>query len=648
MRNASAELAPNLDNGQNLRTRTKKTALAGLMLGAIGVVFGDIGTSPLYALHAVFGQYGLNLDVTQTNVYGIISLIIWAVTLTVSIKYIGFIMRADNKGEGGIMALVAQIKNERSPVRFKGFYIILGLIGIALFYGDSTITPAISVLSAVEGLKVLNGNFDMLIVPATLVLLSFLFWVQRYGTAAIGKVFGPVMLVWFMVIGLAGAVRTLQHPGILHALSPLSALHFAAGQPLVAFLSLGVVILAVTGAEALYADMGHFGRRPIARGWFMLVFPTLMLCYMGQGATVLADSSTLHSPFMALFPQPLQLAVIILATAATLIASQSVISGAFSLTRQAIQLDFLPKMHVIHTSIKERGQIYLPAVNLTLFVGVVLLVVIFGSSARLAGVYGIAVSGTLAIDTLLFLVVARTLWRKPRWYIALAAAVFVTTDALFVLANLTKIPGGGWLPLVLSAGALIVLHTWYKGQAIVTAERRAKEGSLQGFIDKIRKSDPPITRVPGAAVYIGHHSALAPLALHAAVEKLHELHERVVILSVRITTAAHVPEDKRAVFNDLSYDDGISQLKLSFGYHDTPNIPHELERLQGTQPELDFNLDTLSYFISLSKVVPGNRHNLAGWRKVLYSMMSRNALSTSDYYKLPIERTIEMRSLIEL
>ncbi len=636
------------------RMRKTHKAIAGLTVGALGVVFGDIGTSPLYALQAVFGHSGQRLPVTETNVYGIISLVIWTVILVVSVKYVGFIMRVNNKGEGGIMALVAllhgnrQVKSSHQTIWHKSFFILLGIVGVALFYGDSTITPAISVLAAVEGLKTVSTDFNNLVLPLTLALLAFLFWMQQYGTAVIGKLFGPVMLTWFGVIGIAGGWHVWQHPAALITLSPLTAIDFVVGWPLIAFIALTAVVLAITGAEALYADMGHFGRPPIARAWFLVVFPSLALCYMGQGAVMLHNPQAVSAPFMALFPDAIRIEVVVLATAAALIASQSVISGAFSLTRQAIQLDFLPKMRVVHTNVHEIGQIYIPFINMLMFVAVVLLVVVFGSSARLAGAFGIAVSGTLAIDTILFLMVAYSLLHKSRAFVATLAVIFVSIDILFVAANISKIPDGGWFPVILSTLAFLVINTWTRGQSIVTAERRALEGPLQDFINRVHTAKPPINRIPGCAVYIGHHADLAPLALHTAVEKLHELHEKVVIVSVRITTDAHVPEDKRAVFDNLAYDDGISHLSLSYGFHDAPNIPRTLRSSRHLSPELDFDVDSASYFISLSKVVPGTRHNLARWRKTLYTMMARNALSTSDYYRLPIERTIEMRSLIEL
>jgi KUP system potassium uptake protein len=627
----------------------KRKGIAALTVGALGVVFGDIGTSPLYALHAVFGPVGQRLAINQTNVYGIISLVFWSITLVVSIKFVGFIMRADNKGEGGIMALVSLIKSSGLTRGRKRFFIFLGLIGVALFYGDSAITPAISVLSAVEGLKVVTPSLDSWILPLTFFTLAGLFWIQKYGTNFIGRLFGPVMVVWFIVIGLGGGWQIWQRPGILMALSPFQAIAFFIDRPLVAFVAMGAVVLAITGAEALYADLGHFGRAPIARAWFWLVFPALTLCYMGQGALLLRDPSAMANPFILLFPEAVRFSVVLLATVATLIASQSVISGAFSLTRQAVQLDFLPKMMIRHTSDREIGRIYLPFVNLVLFAAVTLLVFTFGSSVKLANAYGVAVSGTLAIDTILFIVVMRSLWQKSKSYVLLAAIVFLPVDLLFVSSNLSKIKHGGWLPVALAAIVFLLIDTWRRGQKVIKQERKVMEGPLQAFIDRIRSMQPPLKRIPGQAVYISHHPERAPLALHATVDELHELSQKVVLVTVEITDSAHVSETERAVFDNLRYkDDGISHVSLYYGFHDSPNVPKTLAALRHTSPELDFDPDKAAYFISLSKVVRSSRHNLAGWRKALYSIMARNALSTTDYYKLPVERTIEMRSLIKL
>lgn len=622
--------------------------IAALTVGAIGIVFGDIGTSPLYALQAVFGPQGQHLAINQTNVYGIISLVVWSITLVVSIKFIGFIMRADNGGEGGILALVALIKSSQLLKRYKWIFIFVGIIGVSLFYGDSVITPAISVLSAVEGLKVVAPSLSSFVLPITLIILAGLFWIQKYGTGAIGRLFGPIMLLWFFVIAAGGAGQIWQHSGILLALSPLTAIGFFISHTLLAFIAMSAVVLAITGAEALYADMGHFGRPPIARAWFLVVFPALTLCYMGQGALILHNPHLAENTLVQLYPVALRIPIVLLATLATLIASQSVISGAFSLTKQAVQLEFLPKMLIRHTSDREIGQIYMPFINFALFVLVTVLVLAFGSSAKLANAYGIAVSGTLAADTILFMVVLRGVWQKSFAALVLVGLAFLPLDFLFVASNTPKILHGGLFPIIIGAFIFLLINTWSKGESIVAAERRATEGSLQSFIDKIHIVSPPIKRLPGAAVYIGHHPDFAPLALHATVEELHELPNKVVIVSVQTTTAAHVPQEKRAVFDNLGYLDGISHLTLLYGFHDTINVPRDLQQAQHLSPELNFDTNEVPYFVSLSKVVPTKRHNLAGWRKSLYCLMSRNAASTSDYYKLPVTRTEEMQSLIKL
>ncbi|MEO5949974.1 MAG: KUP/HAK/KT family potassium transporter [Candidatus Saccharimonadales bacterium] len=623
-------------------------SIAALTIGALGVVFGDIGTSPLYALQVVFGQQGQHLAVSQLNVYGIISLVIWSIILVVSIKFIGFIMRADNEGEGGIMALVSLVKSTNIRARYKWFFITIGLIGVALFYGDSAITPAISVLSAVEGLHVVAPSLGSFILPITLIVLIVLFWIQKYGTNILGKLFGPVMLLWFITIALGGGWQIWQHPGVLQTLSPLTAIDFFIAQPFSAFIAMTAVVLAITGAEALYADMGHFGRRPIAKAWFLVVFPALALCYMGQGALILHSPDVSSNLLVQLFPGAVQIPVVILATIATIVASQSVISGAFSLTKQAVQLGFLPKMLVKHTSDRAIGQVYVPLINSILFVSVILLVILFGSSDKLANAYGIAVSGTLAADTILFLVVLRTIWRRSKTELAVLAVIFLSVDLLFISSNLTKIFHGGLFPVIIGVFAFLIMSTWLKGGKIVDAERIQMEGPLQGFIDKIHAMKPAVKRVPGAAVFIGHHSTLAPLALHATVEEFHELPEKVVIVSVHLTTAAHVPKEERAVFEDLTFRDGISHVTLSYGFHDSINIPKALKAIRRLNGELDFNPDTATYIVSSNNVVYTKRRNLARWRKSIYGFMSKNAMSVSDYYKLPIERTEEMRISIKL
>jgi len=612
-------------------------------------VFGDIGTSPLYALQAIFGSSGQSLDVNRLNVHGIISLIIWSVMLVVSVKYVGFIMRAHNSGEGGVLAQTALLKSSHLKAHQKWIFVAIGLVGVALFYGDSVITPSISVLSAVEGLTVITPDFRALVVPATLIILSSLFWLQRYGTSLIGKLFGPVMLLWFAVIGTAGAWQIWQHSDILTSLSPTSAIAFCTAHPLLAFVAMGAVVLAITGAEALYADMGHFGRKPISRAWFLVVFPALALCYMGQGALLLEGSGVTPGMFFHLFPVNLQLPAILLATLATVIASQSVISGAFSLTRQAIQLNFLPKLLIRHTSDKAEGQIFIPLVNFFLFAAVSILVISFGSSEKLANAYGIAVSGTLLADTLLFAAVLYFLWRKPLAIAAAFIAIFATIDLIFVSSSATKLLHGGWIPLFLAACILIVIGTWQHGQKIVTRKRHYQEGKLEAFINDIRSGEKPIIRVPGQAVYIGHHPGFTPLALRTTVEELHELHEKVVVVFIETLPIAHVPQDQRATFNGLKYNDGISELRLAYGFHDLPNIPRDLKQVRHLSPELDFDSKDASYFISLTTVLPKSKPAfLTGWRDSLFCMLANNSLSRTDYYRLPINQTVEVRTLIEL
>jgi KUP system potassium uptake protein len=626
--------------------RTQKAMLA-LMIGAVGVVFGDIGTSPLYAIHSIFGPTGNRVAITETNVYGLISLVLWSVFIVVSLKYVLMIMRADNRGEGGIMALVSIVKTFTKGNRTGTIFVMLGLIGMALFYGDSAITPAISVLSAVEGVKVVTPHLANYVVPATIVVLMLLFWLQKYGTNFIGKLFGPVMIVWFVVIGFAGLHQVFVHPDVLRTMLPTTAAGFLVHHFAIAFVAMTAVVLAITGAEALYADMGHFGRPQIARAWFFLIFPALMLCYMGQGALLLHNSSATTNPFYYLFPSELRVSVILLATAATLIASQAVISGAFSITRQAIHLDFLPRLLVRHTSTRESGQIYMPFVNYSLFFVVILLVLLFRSSQGLAGAYGIAVSGTLAVDSILFLVVLRSKWQRSVPVLLSVACLLLPLDLLFVTGNLSKIPHGGWIPLLLAAAVFIVVTTWTKAEKIVVQERQALEGSLEDLAKEIN-TDKSLHRFADQAVYISHHPNYAPLVLRQTLEELHELPEKVLIVSVTVANEAHVPEDERAEFDALGYVDGVSQLKLRYGYHDTVDIPKVLRSVRGLSPELDLNPAETSYYISLYKVVITKRRNLSMWRKQLYLLMTRNSLSHSDYYKLPLDKTQEISALIKL
>ena len=615
-----------------------------LALGALGVVFGDIGTSTLYALQAIV-RLG-HIDIQATYIYGIISLIIWAITLVVTIKYLGFITRANNRGEGGIMALVALTQHAKLGTRAKWLMVLLGILGMGLFYGDSIITPAISVLSAVEGVTTIAPSMSYVIVPVTVVILCGLFALQSRGTGTIGKVFGPIMLVWFAVSAAGGLAQIVQHPDVLVALFPTTVLQFIIAHPLVAFVSMGAVILAITGAEALYADMGHFGRKPIAIAWLWCVFPALALTYMGQGALIVAQPETISSSYFLMFPEPLRLFVVALATLATLIASQAVIAGAFSLTAQAIQLGFAPRLTVRYTS-SSIGQVYVPFINWLLCAAVIALVIVFGSSANLAGAFGMAVSMALTIDTILFLIILRTVWQRRIFWVALAAICFLPVDLLFFGSSLTKLLHGGWLPISIAILVFALLSTWAKARGIIGRERQHIEGSLDSFIATLPHKKP--IRLPGTAIYLGHHPGYTPLALHTAVDQLHELHERAVIVNVITAPVPHVAPADRIVYDDLgSPDDGISHLTLQFGFKDIVHVPHTLADLQHISPEVDFDPNTAIYFISTSEPALTRRHNLARWRKYLYRAMAANAADPTDYYHLPPERTLELRTFIDL
>ena len=510
----------------------------------------------------------------------------------------------------------------------------------SLFYGDGMITPAISVLSAVEGLEVAAPALAAYVVPIALVVLAVLFAVQRYGTHAVGRLFGPVMGLWFGTLAISGLVQVVQHPEVLSALSPTYGVAFLVNQGMVAFLALGAVVLAVTGAEALYADMGHFGRRPIRRAWFLLVFPALTLNYLGQAALILTLPTALDNPLFLLFPAWALVPMVLLATAAAVIASQAVISGAFSVTRQAVQLGFLPRLTIRHTSKREIGQVYAPAINWGIFLAVVGLVVGFGTSTGLSSAYGIAVTGTLAIDTILFFVVVRAGWRKPLWLVVLGAAVLLTVDLAFFGANLTKVASGGWFPLLIAAVVFVLLTTWQRGREIVTRNRTAEEGPLLEFVEEIRLMDPPLLRVPGTAVFLNSKIDTTPLALRANVEHNHTMHESVVILSIETLKVPYAPAGERIVIDDLGFtDDGISHVTARFGFQDDHDVPETLARcaVEGLESEVD--VEGASYFLSQISVVPRGRSGMRKWRKRLFRAMSRNSASPVDYFGLPIDRT---------
>jgi KUP system potassium uptake protein len=628
-------------------TGRSTAGVAALTLSAVGIVFGDIGTSPLYAMKETFaGPH--ELAPSEGAVYGVLSLIFWAITIVVTLKYVTLIMRADNDGEGGIMALIALVRSAGiSSARARWVLVALGVFGASLFYGDGIITPAISVLSAVEGLEVVEPGMDDMVVPLTLAILTGLFLLQRFGTGVVGRAFGPVMITWFLTLAIFGIAGIADNLKILGALSPHHAVAFFVDQPGDAFLALGSVVLAITGAEALYADMGHFGPGPIRRGWFLAVLPALVLNYLGQGALVLDDPQAVSSPFFLLVPEWARLPMVFLAALAAVIASQAVISGAFSVTRQAVQLGFLPLLTVKHTSTKAEGQVYVPAVNWGLFAAIVGLVIGFGSSTALASAYGIAVTGTLAIDTVLFFVVVRKLWHKPLSLVLAGAIGFGFVDLMFFAANVPKIEHGGWFPLAVAAVVFTVLMTWRRGHEVVAENRAAEEGPLLDFvIEQNEREDPPV-RVPGTAVFLNASARTTPLALRYNVEHNHVLHEHVVVCTVEMQSRPYVPDAERVEIDDLEIpDDGIAQVKVRFGFAESPDIPAAL-RTCGARG-LHVDVDNATYFLSRVTIQPGPRHAMARWRKRLYLLMSRNAAGRAAYFRLPDDRVVSFGSAIEL
>ncbi|WP_233226340.1 potassium transporter Kup [Amycolatopsis sp. CA-126428] len=630
----------------------RDVARLGLVVGALGVVFGDIGTSPIYTLQTVFNPADPHpVPVSTENVFGVVSLIFWSVMIIVTVTYVLLAMRADNDGEGGIMALITLLRRWSGPRGQRAAVVLagLGIFGAALFFGDSMITPAMSVLSAVEGLKVVDESFEGWIVPITAVIAVGLFLVQKRGTAAVGRVFGPVMIVWFAVIGLLGITGIAGHPEILKALSPTYALGFMIGHFDIAFFALAAVVLAVTGAEALYADMGHFGRKAITRGWLFLVLPACVLSYFGQGALILEDPANISSPFFLLVPGWGRLLMVLLATAATVIASQAVITGAFSVASQAAQLGYLPRLRIAHTSETERGQIYVPWVNWLLLVSVLTLIFAFRSSAALAFAFGMAVTGTITITTLLFFYVARAKWGTPRWLIGIGAAVLLVVDLLFVGANLTKLVHGAWLPLLIGLTAFTVMITWQRGREVVTAERERREGSLPQFIEQLRDRETPTMRVPGTAVFLNRGGRTAPLALRANAGHNHVRHEHVVILSLETEPVPRIPDAERVTVEDLGYrDDGIVFVTARFGYMETPDVPSALAQLTPEQTEGRLNLEEASYFLSKIELLRGKEPTMAGWRKRLFIATSYITADAAEYFGLPRDRTVIMGSHIEV
>jgi KUP system potassium uptake protein len=620
-------------------------ARAVLALGALGVVYGDIGTSPLYTEQVIFTAHRAAAKTSLAGVYGVVSLIFWALMIEVTIKYAGFIMRAHNRGDGGIMALTALI--QRKKVARTAALVTLGIFGASLFFGDGMITPAISVMSAVEGLNVAAPTLAHLEVPISLVILLGLFVIQRYGTGAVGWLFGPVILVWFASLGILGVHEVIQRPGVLEALSPTWGARFMIDHGVAAFLTLGGVVLAVTGAEALYADRGHFGAGPIRLTWLLVAFPALLLNYLGQGALILAHPGAVSNPFLLLVPAWGRFAMVILSTVATVIASQAAITGSFSVARQAVQLGFLPRLQILHTS-KLEGQIYVPIVNWGLCVGVAALVLAFQSSTRLADIYGVAVTGTFILNTLLFLAVARYLWRTAIWKLALLGGLFLSVEVAFFSANLAKIAHGAWLSLGVALVISVGMITWRKGREIVSANRTAKEGPLEQFLEGLPDLARSIRRVPGAAIFLNPGNETTPLALRAEVEHAHALHEKVVIVAVETVHVPHVDSDDRFYVELLGRGlFKVIHVTVRCGYRDRQDVPQALAlaRKQGLL-ERNLDLEHASYFLSRITITPSDAPGMCGWRKRVFVTLARNAASPIEHFSLPTERTVMIGSQI--
>ena len=613
------------------------TGLTGLSLAALGIVFGDIGTSPLYAFREAFEGHGHELDVLESNVFGVLSLVFWSLVIVISTKYVGLVMRAESGGEGGILTLTSLVTPSPGVGR-RWALVLVGLFGTALLYGDGMITPAISVLSAVEGTTVVAPDLERLVVPAALVILVALFAVQRRGTHVVGRVFGPVMVVWFTVLAVLGALQVAREPRVLRALDPTQAARFFADNGGTGVLVLGSVFLVVTGGEALYADMGHFGRRPIALAWFAVAMPGLLLNYFGQGALLLREPEAIDNPFYRMAPDWALVPLVVLATMATVIASQALISGAFSLTMQAVQLGYAPRIRIVHTSSDAQGQIYVPAVNWVLMVACIGLVIGFGSSAALAAAYGIAVTATMAITTVLFAVVARSLWDWPMRRVLVVCGLLFLVDLAFLAGNVPKIPAGGWFPLVAGAVIFTLLTTWNTGRGLVRDRIELGRTPLETFLGQLETSQP--ARVPGTAVYLFSIPGMTPPSLVANVRYNHVLHDRVIVASVVTDDVPRVPDETRT--RERILVPGISCVDVHYGFMEEPNLGADLCALDGFDPA------TATYFLGKETVIATQRKGMARWRERLFGVMSRNATSAADYFRLPPEQIFEVGTRVEI
>ncbi len=626
-----------------MQSTAKKAALPAITLAALGVVFGDIGTSPLYALRQCF--ISAHIAINESTVLGILSLIFWCMMLTISFKYITVIMKADNNGEGGIMSLLAlNLRSTRIADNKKIFLIALGFIGASLFFGDGIITPAISVMSAIEGLSIATPIFNQWLMPIAIGILTGLFLVQRHGTGTMGKFFGPVTLAWFVAIGVIGLNSIFQTPYVLAMISPHWAISFIYHQPFVAFIAMGAVILTMTGGEALYADMGHFGRIPIKLAWFTVVLPALLLNYAGQGALLLRDPAAIENPFYLLIPEWALYPMIGLATAAAVIASQAVITGVFSMANQAIQLRYLPRLTVQHTSDVEQGQIYLPFINWVLYISILLLILIFQNSANLASAYGVAVTMTMLCDTILIAILAYGFWRWPKWKVALFAIPFLLIDLVFIASTSLKIISGGWVPILIGAIAFCILMTWKDGREIVFNRLSKDSLSLELFIKSVSLSSETIF-VPGDAIFLTGNPNIVPHAMLHNIKHNKVLHERNMMVTVITRDVPYVTNQERIRVEVL--DDRFQRIYVYYGFKDQPNIPDALE-LAYQQLNIRFDMMRISFFISRDRLIHTVGDGMAPWREKLFISMQRNTSPVSDFYQIPPNRVVEMGSQIEI
>jgi KUP system potassium uptake protein len=618
-----------------------KSSLTALTLGAIGVVYGDIGTSVLYAVKEVFGSG--HVPFTTDNIYGILSIFFWTLTVIVSIKYVVLVLRADNHGEGGLVAMLALASQSvKDQPKLRAVLLLVGIFGTCLFYGDGIITPAISVLSAVEGLEVISPTFKKYVIPLTLLILFCLFAVQKRGTAGIGKFFGPITLVWFLSIAALGVSHIVHHPEILWAINPSYALGFMWNHPGTTFIILGAVVLCVTGAEALYADMGHFGKRPIRLAWFSIVMPCLTLNYFGQGALLLQSPEAVKNPFYLMAPDWALIPLVVLATMATVIASQALISGAFSVTKQVIQLGYLPRLQMMHTSVKDTGQIYLPFINWSLFAAIVLAVVMFKSSSNLAAAYGIAVCTDMLITTVLTFFVIRHAWKYPLWLCVAATGFFLLVDLAFWASNMLKLFDGGWFPLLVGSVMFMFMLTWKDGRALLNQKLRADALDLPSFLEAVFVS-PPV-RVEGTAVFLTADTGTVPNALLHNLKHNKVLHQQNLFVSVRSHEVPWVGMNKRLEVNALGHD--CWEVVIHYGFKNDPDVPKALQQMQGRG--CDLNPMTTSYFLSRDTVVPTLGVGMAPWREKLFAQMHRNAGAAADFLKLPNNAVVELGSKIEI